>query len=265
MLLKILFAVATLYMLIVGLLLFMQRQLIYLPSRSPASPAEWHVPDMSVVSLKTRDGLSLTAWYKAAQKQRPTLVYFPGNAHHIGSRGRLIKPYLVHGYGVLLVSYRGYSDNPGKPNEKGLYNDGEAAWQFLQNQSVNPQSIWLFGESLGAAVAVHTAQHHNVAGLILQAPFTSLVDVAQYHYPWIPVRWLLYDRFPVLENIASIKKPILILQGTQDKIVPPSMAKKLFATITAPKAIQCYRDKGHNNMFSERLVNDVIHFIDTKA
>ena len=150
----------------------MQRRLVYFPSQTAPLPENAGVPEMEVVKLKTNDGLTLKAWYRPClHTQSATLVYFHGNAGRIGYRAPLVKPYLNEGFGVLLVTYRGYSGNPGNPNEKGLYEDGIAAIEFLKQQGVAEESLVLMGESIGCAVAIEMATRYRVGALVLQAPF----------------------------------------------------------------------------------------------
>src|SRR5690606_32604813 len=146
---------------------------------------------MAVVSLVTADNLALQAWYRAPLlNDLPTIVYFHGNAGHIGHRAFLVKPYLDQGFGVLLLTYRGYSGNPGTPTEEGLYQDGRAAIEFLRRKEGSERCLVVHGTSIGAAVAVQMALEYPIEGLILQSPFTSLPDVGKYHYPFLPVAWL---------------------------------------------------------------------------
>ena len=124
-------------------------------------------------SVETEDGLSLRSWYKAAIQNKPTIIYFQGNADNIRARGPLVRPYLDEGYGVLLLGYRGYGGNPGQSSEKGLYTDGRGALDFLKKQGVKPQCMVLYGESLGTGVAIQLASEQPVGGVVLQAAFTS--------------------------------------------------------------------------------------------
>jgi len=236
------------YMLFIAFVYFTQRNMMYYPEHRKTTPAQAGVAQMQVVTLKTADNLQLQAWYHPAKKNLPTLVYLHGNAGHIGYRGFLVRPYIKAGYGVLLVTYRGYSGNPGKPTEKGLYQDGRAAIKFLQEHKINPKCIVLIGESLGSAVAIQIASEFKVGAVIVQAAFSSMVDVGRKHYPYLPVRLLLKDRYDSMENIKKINTPILFIHGEDDWIIPIQFGRKLYAQALPPKETRFYVNRGHNNL-----------------
>ena len=201
------------YLIVVGALYIFQRNLLYLPDRSTPDRQASGLGEMSEVRIRTADGLDLLAWYRPAaaleREAAPTIVYLHGNGGHIGYRGSRVRPYLDAGFGVLLVEYRGYGGNPGQPSEPGLALDARAAMAFLAAAGVAPQRTVVYGESLGATVAValaadQAASGHPVGAVVLEAPPSSIVDVAAYHYPWVPVRWLLADRFEATPRIAAI-------------------------------------------------------------
>ena len=233
-------------------LYMIQRQLLYFPypgERAP-DPAAFGADDMSPVRLLTADGLSLLAWYRpAADPGGPVIVYFHGNAGHIGFRVPKIRPYLEAGYGVLLVSYRGYGGNPGRPSEEGLYADGRAALAWLAEAGVAPGRIVLYGESLGGGVAVQMASETRVGAVVLEAPFSSVTDIAAARMPLVPVRWLLRDRFDCAAKIASIGAPLLVLHGERDGVVPVRFGRKLYAAAVEPKEALFIAEAGHNNLY----------------
>ena len=261
----ILMSFAVIALLVVSIVFF-QRQLIYFPSHAAPQLKQWQAEDMQAIQLMTADQLNLTAWYKPAKAGEPTIVYFQGNAGHWGHRVPLIKPYLDQGYGVLLLGYRGYGDNPGTPSEAGLYRDARSAMRFLHLNQVSNPCIFLFGESLGTGVAVQMALEYQVAGVILQTPFTSLVDLARYHYPLLFILpWLdrlLYDHFNSLEKISQIQTPLLIIHGDLDRIVPIKFGRALFEQANEPKQFNQLPNKSHNNLYSHLLFDGVIHFVE---
>ncbi len=248
------------YLIFIAVFYVMQRQFIYFPKKSSkATPTDAGVSTMKIVSLQTADGLKLQAWYQPAKTGKPTLIYFHGNAGAISDRAALIKPYLDQGYGVLLVTYRGYSNNPGRPSEQGLYRDGAAAMKFIQQQNISAQCLVLFGASLGSGVAVELATKYKIAALILQSPYSSLADVGRHHYPYLPVRTLLKDRFNSIKKIKQIHVPLFIVHGENDRVIPAKFGYKLHAAANEPKQMHTYAWKGHNNMFP---ASEVIRFID---
>jgi fermentation-respiration switch protein FrsA (DUF1100 family) len=228
-----------------------QQYLIYFPSSFSQTPVEAGVSEMQIVTLQTKDGLSLKAWYRPSfHSQLPTLVFFHGNAGNIGNRGQIIQPFLKNGYGVLLTTYRGYSGNPGKPHESGLYKDARAAIEFLQKKDVPENCIVLYGESLGSAIAIQMATEYEPGAIILQSPFTSLGDIGQFHYPFFPVRWLIKDQYSSLEKAKQITVPVLVLYGAKDDTIPPSFSIQLFEAFRATKQIQAISDIGHNDPYN---------------
>ena len=191
---------------------------------------------MDQIILNTEDGLALTAWYRVAQERKQTLVYLHGNGGHIGHRAGKVKAYLNAGYGLLLVGYRGYGGNPGTPTEENLIKDGEAGLRFLESTGVITDQVVLYGESLGTGVATALAQRKAVSALILEAPFTSIADVAQHHYFYLPARYLIKDRFDSGERIKRSKAPLLIIHGEKDRVVPWKFGRALFDLAPEPKS-----------------------------
>lgn len=248
-LLKFLGASAALYLSLLLLLYLMQRSLIYHPDPTRPQPAAWFVPDMSAVSLQTADGVSLLAWWKKPRDGRPVIAFFHGNGGHIGYRGSKVRGFLDQGYGVLLVAWRGYSGNAGSPTEAGLYADGRAALKFLERQGIRTKEIVLYGESLGAGVAVELASRGAGRVLVLEAPFTSLMDAAAGRFPLFPVRWLIRDRYDSVAKIGRITAPLLILHGEEDFVLPVSLGRALLERANEPKSGVFIPKAGHNNLY----------------
>jgi len=238
-----------------------QRNLIYLPDKNSPDQIASNAGDMQQITLHTEDGLELFAWYKAAKNNLKTIVYFHGNAGHIGHRVPLIRPYLDAGYGVLLVEYRGYGSNPGIPSEQGLYEDARAAMNYLLTHQVKPNQIVLFGESLGTAVAIQMATEFPIAILVLRSPYTSLSDVAAYHYKFLPVRWLLKDRYESINLISQVHAPLLVIHGLQDKIIPVQFVTPLLNAANTPKQ-RVFLEKARHNQMPD-ISQTVIQFLET--
>lgn len=216
---------------------------------------------MEVVSYPTADGLTLNGWFHAARDNRPTIVYFHGNSGHHGQRAVLVQPYLDAGYGILLAGYRGYGGNPGRPDEQGLYADGRAALAELAGMGIPIDRAVLFGESLGTGVAVQMAVEHPVAGLILQSPFTSTVDVGQDKVPWLPVGILMTDSFDSLSKIDRISVPLLLVHGEADRVVPARFGRRLFEAANEPKAACFVPGVGHNDLNGFGIADIVLRFL----
>jgi hypothetical protein len=263
--LNFIFIVIASYAAVTGGLYAFQRQLMYYPSTAQPDRVLAGLAEMREVSLRTEDGLDLSAWYREAEPGKPTVVLFHGNAGHIGHRGGKARLFIDVGLGMLLVEYRGYGGNPGSPTEQGLYRDGRAALSFLTARGIPGRHIVLYGESLGTGVAVRVAGERAprdpVGGLILEAPFTSIADVAAHQYPFVPARYLVKDRFDADRWIAEVAAPLLILHGLEDRIVPVRFGKRLFEAAREPKEARWIAGAGHNDIFFQGAETEVLGFI----
>lgn len=232
-----------------GLLAFawsQQRRLIYFPSPGPLPPAAAVLADGRDVVLETADGIRLGAWYFPADMPGPAVLVFNGNGGNRSMRVALAGALNRIGLSVLLFDYRGYGGNPGRPTEEGLAADARAAQAWLAAQP-GVQKIVYFGESLGAAVAVGLAVERPPAALVLRSPFTSLADVGATHYPWLPLRLLLLDRYPSIERISSVQASVLVIAGDRDEIVPATLSRQLFEAAPEPKRWLLVPGAGHND------------------
>lgn len=250
-----------------SLLIALQRKLIYVPHREAITPAMTGklAGRLTDVRVPTADGLVLRGWLveadpAAAVNPPPLILYFQGNAAHRGRRALQFGLFSELGCRVLIVDYRGYGENPGRPSEAGLYEDARGCWRYaVETLRVPPERIVLFGESLGGGVATALAAELTQArtppgGLIIRASFTSLPDAGAYHYPWLPVRWFLWDRFDSLARIPQVASPLLIMHGDQDRIIPFSQGERLFAAAPErsatgiPKQFVRLKGAGHNDI-----------------
>ncbi len=228
----------------------LQRQLIYFPDRTPAGPASRVLPDARDVTLCTSDGLELGAWLVPARvdkDRRCAVILLPGNGGSRVGRAGLAELISEDGFTVLLVDYRGYGGNPGQPSEEGLARDADAAARFLSDEGYEPARTLYLGESLGCAVAAALARRRPPAGMVLRSPFTELADVGAHHYPWLPVRLLLRERFPVVEHIRASHVPLVVLRGTADDIVPSELSGRVAAAAEELVADLVLPGVGHND------------------
>jgi uncharacterized protein len=257
--------VACVYAALIGALYAFQRQLLYHPGGQLPTPRAAGVSEMEAVTLRTEDGLDLVSWYAAARGDRPTVVYFHGNAGNIGDRASKARRFLDAGFGLLLVSYRGYGGNPGRPTEQGLYADGRAALDFLLAGGTAAGRVVLFGESLGSGVAVHLAAEQGrrqpVAAVVLETPYSSIVEVAGAHYPFAPVRILAKDRFEAATKIAGVGAPVLMFHAEDDRTIPIRFARRLFAAARQPKEAEWFAEGGHEGLFDAGADRVVLDFI----
>lgn len=243
-----------------------QRKLIYFPTPFHPSIELYGATDMEEIEVHTEDGLTLTGWYKAdkkAKNNRPTILFFHGNASHIGQSARKLREFIDLGYGVLLCEYRGYAGNPGSPSEEGLYRDAKAFMQWLVNNGVYEDSIILYGQSLGTGVAVELASKRTPYCLILESPYTSFVELAKLHYFFIPfANLLISDTYSSIDKIDSVKCPILFLHGRYDTVVPYSCSEKLFRKVMGKKELHSF-NAGHNDLYENGAGEVVKRFLES--
>jgi len=230
-----------------GLLYVTQRQMIYFPDKTP--PA--HVPEgVEAINVMTKDGLTLQAWFIPAVGSKPTIILFHGNAGNYSHRIYKAAEYAQKGYGVLLAEYRGYGGNDGNISEQGFYVDGRAYMDFLMNDKKIPaEKIVVYGESIGTGTATQIAMEYDVTALILETPFSSLEERAQMQYFFVPVKYLLKDKFMNIEKIDQINAPLLIMHGKKDEVIPFSLAQKLFDKAKMPKVFHDFPQANHNNLY----------------
>lgn len=227
------------------LLWLFQRKLIYLPTASPVPDAAGVLEGAREVTLRTEDGLRLGAWLVTPPGPPPAagVLVANGNAGDRSLRAPLAQALVKQGFAVLLFDYRGFGGNPGTPTESGLALDARAAHKYLVNEADLPaDKLLFFGESLGAAVVAELATEHPPAGLLLRSPFVDLAAVGRVHYPILPVRLLLRDRFPVAAHVAKLDIPVTVVYGESDSIVPASQSRAVAdaapdaATVAVPGA-----------------------------
>jgi len=264
---NVLVGVVFFYVAIAASMYVFQRNLLYFTSAPKPTREMSGVADMNELTFTTEDGLELFAWFKSpSDPLKPVVVIFHGNAGTLGGRGFKARLFMDQGYGALLVEYRAYANNPGSPTEQGLYADARAALAQVKALGYGGQSLVFYGESLGTGVATQMASEAHehgeaVAAVILEAPFTSITDVAVGRYPFLPVRLLARDRFESLARIKDIGAPLLIVHGERDRTVPIKLGKRLFDAASAPKEHLWVAEAGHNDLFSFGVGEAVLAFL----
>ncbi|HKZ96679.1 MAG TPA: alpha/beta fold hydrolase [Hyphomicrobiaceae bacterium] len=241
------FALAAVYGLIVLGTVYLQRRLMYFPDTARVTPASVDLFDVEERVLETPDGAHVIAWWGRAEPGQSTLLYFHGNAGSLATRSERIRKYMAHGLGVFMMTYRGYGGSTGAPSEQANVADAKLAYDTLVRGGVDPADIILYGESLGSGIAVQVAAERRVGGLVLDAPFTSMVDLAVLHYPFIPARSLLRDRYETLSHIGSVAAPLLILHGEGDEIIPAAMGLRVYEAARVAKEIVTFPGAGHSD------------------
>lgn len=247
-------------LLVLGMFVF-QRSFMYFPDTTKPEP----IDGMQAVNFLTSDEINISGWFvPTAQRSDKVIVFFHGNAGHAAHRIYKAALYVHAGYSVMLAEYRGYGGNEGRPTEEGFYKDARAQIDYLINQKgYSEEQIILYGESIGSGVAVQMAQEYKgVHALILETPFSSMVDVAMKRYFYVPVRLLLLDRYDSASKISSIDMPVLIGHGKKDNVVPYASARHLYDKVTSQeKRFLDYDDGNHNNLYQYGFGGDVLKFL----
>lgn len=235
------------YFIVATALYFLQDSMLYKPNKTLQLnkyplPQPWQT-----ASLKIADGVYLTSWYLPAKPGYKTILYLHGNGGDISNRLGFARVFQQYGYGVFLLEYRGYADNPGKPSETGLYHDSVAAYQWLINQNINPENIIIYGESMGAALAIQIAAKHQAGLLVLDTPFYSMLAMAHSLYPYLPTALLLKDKYRSDLYAPKIKIPTLIFYGLDDEFIPITQVIDLYFLIgSREKMLVLIPDQTHN-------------------
>ena len=253
-LLQLILIIFFLYFFVLVFLYFYQRNLLYLPNENNYSGDKILV-DIKKVKILTSDNIELLGWYHEKNlKDYKTLIFFHGNAGSLENRIHKLNHFKEMKINFLIIAWRGFSGNDGKPTEQGLYLDGSSAIDWLKKKGIDEKSLILYGESLGTGVATHLAQKKSYAGVILETPFTSMIDAAKTFYPYIPVNLLLKDKFENYKKIKNINLPILVMHGEVDQIVPFSMGKKIYDIANEPKYSYFTKYDDHMMEYDENLV-----------
>jgi fermentation-respiration switch protein FrsA (DUF1100 family) len=235
---------------VVALLWALQRQLIFFPDPTPVPPAAAVIAGARDVTLHTADGLELGAWFVPADPREDTgtaVLLAPGNGGNRAGRAGLAEELSRRGLAVLLMDYRGYGGNPGRPSEDGLAADADAAADALEELGYGANRTIYLGESLGSAVVAALHTRRPPAGMVLRSPFTDLADVGRHHYPWLPVRVLLRDRFPVVEHLAGSDVPLTVVYGGRDSVVPTALSARVADQAPALAERVVLREADHND------------------
>ena len=238
-----------------------QRNLLYHPTENNYSGDQILV-SIEKVKINTQDGIELMSWYHNKNVNNyKTILFLHGNAGSLENRIHKINHFKDMNINFLLVAWRGFSGNKGTPTEKGLYEDAESAVRWLKSKGVRENNIIVYGESLGTGVATEIAQNKNFAGIILESPFTSMIDAGKDKYPYLPVRLLLKDRYESNKKIKNINSPILIMHGKVDNIVPFHMGKKMYELANEPKYSYFSEYDDHMMEYNEKLLKVLKDFI----
>ena len=254
-------SIALAYLVINLFIYFYQRNLLYNPSENNYLNDTINF-NYKEIFIETDKNIKLKSWFiNKDLKKFKTVVFFHGNAGNLLNRVHKINELNKLDINILLTSWRGFSGNKGKPSEKNLYYDAQQIINWLKVQGLDNKDIVLYGESLGTGVATELASKNNFGGIILESPFTSMVDTAKIYYPYLPVNFLLKDRYDSKSKINDIKTPILIMHGKMDNIVPQQMGLELFEKANNPKYSYFPEDDDHMMNYNKQLLNKIKLFI----
>ena len=249
--LKFILFVAAGYVVLVVLVYFMQARMVYLaevPGRTlTMTPADVGLTYQDV-SIETTDGVTLHGWFIAGQSSQ-VLLFFHGNAGNISHRLDSIWQFQSLGLSILIIDYRGYGQSAGRTTEMGMYLDADAAWRYLiDSRGIVANDIVIFGRSLGGSVASRLASENQPLALIVESSFTSIPDIAQDLYPWLPARWLSRLNHATREYVRDVRCPILVIHSRDDEIIPFRHGETIFASANEPRTLLTLRG-GHNDAF----------------
>ena len=211
-------------------------------------------------AIQTTDGEQLASWYVPPRPGRPVFLFFHGKGGGLERKKWRWARVRKAGYGILAFSYRGYPGSTGSPSEIGLVRDAQAVYAWLRKRH-DANQIILHGLSLGTGVAIALANKAKVRAVILEAPYTAIVDVAAERYPWLPVHWLMWDQFLSRERIESVKAPVLIVHGTKDTVIPFEHAKRLYARARQPKTFIAMPGSDHSTLVRDGLYPHIWRFL----
>ena len=237
------------YSLILVIVYFRQERMLYFPEKEIGQTPDTISLNYDEIYFKTKDGLNISGWYIPAENEKGVLLFCHGNAGNISHRVDSIKIFNSLNLSVLIFDYRGYGKSEGKPSEYGTYLDAEAAWDYLVNvKRKSPESIILFGRSLGGAVAAELAMRKKSAALIIESCFTSVPDLGKTFYPWLPIKLLSKFKYSTIDKIGSINCPKLIIHSPEDEIISFRHGEVLYEKAFQPKDFLKIKG-GHNEGF----------------
>ena len=253
--------ILVIYFLLLIFLYFYQRKLLYHPNVNSDTEVNSLIPKIEKIDITTSDNLHLVGWFHKKDISKKTILFFHGNAGSLENRIYKLNYFENFDANFLIIAWRGFSGNLGKPNEKGLYDDAKSAVDWLNSIGIKEEKIILYGESLGTAVAIEIAQNRNFAGIILESPFTSMVEMGKEHYFFFPVGLLLKDRYESVNKIKNVHSPLLVMHGKKDRIVPFKMGKKIYNSANSPKFYYFSEYDDHMMDYNNLLLNRIKTFI----
>lgn len=249
------------YLVAAGYMYLNQRGFVFVPTGELATPAEKGLACVEVETVSMADDTRVTVWRAdPAQEDAPTVLYLHGNSSNVSARWKRFRRILDSGFGLYAPSYRGYPGSGGAPSEDALIAD---ALEHFDRVAGTGAPVILHGESLGTGIATAVAaERPEAALLVLEAPYTALVDMASAQYPWLPVGLLMKDPMPTRERIGDVRSPVIIVHGTEDRIIPVEHGRRLFDLAAEPKDLVIVEGAGHGNLWDNGLWDTVLSSYD---
>jgi hypothetical protein len=249
--------VAVFYVVAASYMYLNQRGFVFVPSGELATPQEKGLENVAVETVQMADGTSVTVWTaEATQAGAPTVLYFHGNSGNVSTRWKRFEEILDSGFGLYAPSHRGYAGSEGSPSEAAIISD---ALEHFDTLAATGAPVIVHGESLGTGIATAVAAQRPDAGLlVLEAPYTALVDMAYEQYPWLPVSFLMKDQMPTRERIGDVDAPVLIIHGTADRVIPVEHGRRLFERAPDPKELLVVEGVGHSDLWKNGLWQAVL-------
>ena len=245
-----------------------ENSMVFRPLTAAESWNDRSVPPGRDVWLANPDGTKIHAWwYPPDRPDAGAILLAHGNGGNLSHRSELaLELRRTLGAGVLLFDYPGYGKSVGKPTEAGCYAAADAAYEWLTGEAKIPSHrIIILGESLGGGVAVHTAANHDCRALVLMFTFTTLPAAAKTHFRWLPTYWLMRNRFDNMAKIGSVKRPVFIMHGTADEVIPYKQGEVLFAAANEPKEFLRLEGFGHNSELPDEFFTSLARFLERTA
>ena len=238
-----------------------QRTFMYHPNvkNTDSTTAQF---DYKEVHINSENDIKLKSWFAYANPNNKTILFFHGNAGELSARVYKLNKFHELDLNFLIISWRGFSGNNGKPTEQGLYKDSENAVAWLEAKGINKKDIILYGESLGTGIAIELATKDQYSGVILESPYTSMIDMGKRFYPFLPISILQKDKYNSLKKLNMVKSPILVLHGKADTLVPFYMGKKIYDAANEPKYYYFPEIDNHMMTYDQNMMKTLSNFVD---
>ena len=257
---KIFVGLLAVYLLVVLIMYFLQRTFLYFPDVDNYLTEEKIQGAPDTVYIDSEKNIKLYSWFYFDNPAAKTVLFLHGNAGTLNSRIYKLNYFRDLGLNYLAISWRGFSGNEGEPTEKGLYEDAYSALTWLNQRGIDSDKIVIYGESLGTGIALEVSQNQDYAGLILESPYTSIIDMGKISFPYLPIKFILKDRFNSMEKTKNIKIPTLVMHGKQDSLVPFYMGQKVYDSLTTEKYSYFVEDDDHMMRFDSSMKNALSDF-----